>query len=633
MAQYAAFISYSHRDGRWAAWLHRKLEAYALPRAVRRDLGDGDGSSEKHPLRPIFRDREELSAGARLSATIENALSRSDALIVVCSPAAAKSVWVNREIEFFIERFGRDRIFPVIVEGPKRPRKGVAPDPVFPPALFVDLDGDGTVDEPLAADLRPRADGRRGGLMKLVAGLLGLDYDQLARRDSVRRARQARAVAAASILGLMVTSGLGLYAEVQRREATTQRLAAERSLRTADRVADFLVDTFEIANPVTENPSTITARTILERGLSRVERELDGEPDVQVRLWEAMGEAHLNLALYKEAAEAIDKAYEKLDPDSVAALENRLQRANVNFRTGDYDRTLSATEELISIITQKTNIDPILQGKVYLLDGSVKMAVKDLPGTDDAFTKAAVFFARAAETSIREQAILANNRGYLAQTQGDFDVAEDFYLQAVTLLETLYPNGNSDVAQAYTNIALVQNKKGEFRSAQNSINRALEILEATLTSPHPKIAYAHIVRGLNFVSLGEFEKAKTAYKIALDIRQALYSGGSRDTGDVFMLLANVSLLQRQPLLAMDFLTSAEAEYQRVVDDPEDFCFADLAMYQGISLAMSGRTEEAKRLCTDGSQRLAAIMGKDHPYKTSMDQRCSDAVVSGGKTIQ
>ena len=49
-------------------------------------------------LRPIFRDREDFTAGAALPEQTLAALDGSHALIVVCSPDAARSAYVNEEV-------------------------------------------------------------------------------------------------------------------------------------------------------------------------------------------------------------------------------------------------------------------------------------------------------------------------------------------------------------------------------------------------------------------------------------------------------------------------------------------------------------------------------------------------------
>ena len=97
--RYTAFLSYSHKDAAAAARLHRRLETYQLPkRLVGTMTARGPVPAR---LWPIFRDREELPAATDLSETVREALARSGALIILCSPDAAASLWVAEEIETF----------------------------------------------------------------------------------------------------------------------------------------------------------------------------------------------------------------------------------------------------------------------------------------------------------------------------------------------------------------------------------------------------------------------------------------------------------------------------------------------------------------------------------------------------
>jgi hypothetical protein len=102
--QYKAFISYSHRDEHWAKWLHKALEFYRIPRRLR-------GGEIPERLYPVFRDRDELSSAANLNENVRTALQNSESLIVICSPASAKSLWVNEEIRIFRSQEGGDRVF------------------------------------------------------------------------------------------------------------------------------------------------------------------------------------------------------------------------------------------------------------------------------------------------------------------------------------------------------------------------------------------------------------------------------------------------------------------------------------------------------------------------------------------
>ena len=68
-------------------------------------------------LFPVFRDREELPTSSELGGNLRGAIEQSRCLVVICSPRAAASRWVNEEIRSF-QRLGRaNRIFTLIVAG------------------------------------------------------------------------------------------------------------------------------------------------------------------------------------------------------------------------------------------------------------------------------------------------------------------------------------------------------------------------------------------------------------------------------------------------------------------------------------------------------------------------------------
>ncbi len=112
-SRYRAFISYSHADESWAKWIEAGIESYSVPRKmVGRQTKFGPLPSR---VRPVFRDRDQLAAGPDLSATIRGALCESLFLIVICSPKAAASTWVNEEIRLFKGMGLEDRILCLLV--------------------------------------------------------------------------------------------------------------------------------------------------------------------------------------------------------------------------------------------------------------------------------------------------------------------------------------------------------------------------------------------------------------------------------------------------------------------------------------------------------------------------------------
>jgi tetratricopeptide (TPR) repeat protein len=223
---YWAFLSYSHADARWANRLHRALEHFATPR---RFVGAATpvGPAPKR-LHPIFRDREELGASADLGGRLLAALEASGYLIVICSPAAARSRWVNEEVARFRALHGHERILAVIVDGePFASLDPAAADQeCFPEALRRGAADNGGP-EPIAADLRPGRDGLRLAVLKLAAGMLGVGLDALVQRDARRRQRQLTILTAASLAASAVLAALTFAAVRERNEAYAQRAQAE----------------------------------------------------------------------------------------------------------------------------------------------------------------------------------------------------------------------------------------------------------------------------------------------------------------------------------------------------------------------------------------------------------------------
>src|SRR5690348_6036250 len=88
---YDAFISYSQAvSGKLAAQLQRWLERFATPWYRPRSLR-------------IFRDYTNLPVSEDLWQTIRQSLAASSHFILLASPEAADSKWVNREVAWWRE--------------------------------------------------------------------------------------------------------------------------------------------------------------------------------------------------------------------------------------------------------------------------------------------------------------------------------------------------------------------------------------------------------------------------------------------------------------------------------------------------------------------------------------------------
>jgi WD40 repeat protein len=142
MPQYDAFISYSHKaDGLTAPTLQKGLENF------------NRGWLRPRPLR-IFRDETDLSLAPSLSGVIQEALDASRFFILLASPAAANSKWVDQEVSRWLDTKPAGNILLVITDGgyawnDSQHDFDRSASTAIPPALFGRFS-----DEPLFLDLR-----------------------------------------------------------------------------------------------------------------------------------------------------------------------------------------------------------------------------------------------------------------------------------------------------------------------------------------------------------------------------------------------------------------------------------------------------------------------------------------------
>lgn len=196
--KYDAFISYRHceLDKYVAVTLHKKLENFKLPKSVLPKL-----KGDKTKISRVFRDEDELQLSDNLSEPIDQALSNSEFLIVICTPRLPQSRWCLREIETFLKIHDRKHILLVLAEG--------EPDESFPEILrYEDVevtDEAGNIHierrklEPLAADARGNNKKEINQaiddvVMKLVAAMFSLNYDDLKQRHREQRLRKMFAI-------------------------------------------------------------------------------------------------------------------------------------------------------------------------------------------------------------------------------------------------------------------------------------------------------------------------------------------------------------------------------------------------------------------------------------------------------
>jgi tetratricopeptide (TPR) repeat protein len=583
--KYRAFLSYSHRDAKCADWLHKALESYRLPKEL---VGSPTawGPATKR-LTPIFRDREELASATDLGAVINEALLQSACQIVICSPDAAKSRWVNEEILAFKRQGREERIFCLIIGGEPNAsdHPGQEDNECFPPALRFRLAADGMLGnartEPVAADARPGKDGKNNAKLKLIAGILGVGFDVLRRREQQRRYRELFIAACAALFGMVFMSGLAAYALIQRAAAQKQTARAEAEADAARQTTNFLIDLFRILDPSESRGNSITAREMLDKGAVRIDTELAKQPAIQATLMDTVGTVYMGLGLYSRARPMLERAVttrHRLDDTEPEALSESLNHlAELQTYQAEYEAAEKAYREAARIRAahpRSRRAQIVLANSLYGLGtvlahqgrykdakrsyrdalalqhqlygethGDIARTLKDLARAidDDGDLKGGIVLMQEAVAMQRglrgsdlhpDLADAINDLGLLLEKNGEYDRSENMYRESIAMYRRLFGDKHPKIADGLNNLAGTFADKGDLANSESTFRQALAMERELLGEVNPDVA--NTLNNIAFMQYdrGDTRGALTTEREALVIYRKLFPGDHPDVAAV-----------------------------------------------------------------------------------------------------
>jgi len=480
--KYRAFISYSHKDKVFAKWLQNRIENYALPKHLHvtyphlpQDL-----------TRSIFRDDEELAGAWELSSALQKALKESEKLIVLCSPNAVRSLWIEKEIASFLKEHDEKDVITVVIKG--------EPKEVIPPLLRHNT-------EPLAIDIKS---GKKRMLFKVIASLLEIGFSDLWKRE--KKAYHKRVLIRSAVFGLMLI--VGVYAYMQSR-AISSNVELEEVLTSITKIEHSLVD----ENLSEEEVYRLSAH------LKELE-QLKKDKEETLKWFGMLKTSIAQKAKYVYNKQGVEKALEVLESDvsksedKVYAKKNML-RAKLYIEKSDFEHAKEAYEKAVAIDASYLNLYDyaLFLSKQNALQ-MAKEKYEQLLGYD---------------LSDARMANVLNRLGILYRKLKAYDEAEKVYKRALALRADLAEKNprsyTEDLAWTYNNMGVLYQESNQIAKSEKSLQKAY-VLRQLLAKENPK-KYAHHLScsrhnlGELYSSMHEYEKAETLLLSSLEERRKL----------------------------------------------------------------------------------------------------------------
>lgn len=607
--KYSAFISYNHRDRTVARWLHQALETYRIPKLLwGRESPVGVLGAR---LPPVFQDQEELAASTDLATSVVAALEESAWLIVVCSPNARRSKWVNEEIRTFTRLGRRDRILCLIAAGEPHAANHPGKDPeleAFPPALF-----EAGPSEPLGADIRKDHDGRGNGKLKLLAGMLGVGYDDLRHREAIRRQQRLAVVASASAAGFLVMSGLAVTALVQRSEAIRQRDIARQKTLTAERTVDFVKSIFAVSDPSEARGATITAREVLDRGAAQIGRELGDEPSVKAELSVTLGEVYTSLGLLRDGEKLIRSTLSLPARDSSTVAHQYTALGDARNYQSDYPGAISAYQTALREVrkTEDAGRGAALTTRILVALAEAQSRAEDYPAAERSAAEAYRLDVARLGADHPDVARDMEMQAFNALNTDQLDRAQSLLDRALAIRLRRQGQAHPKVAQDLNELGTIAYMRGDRAGAEGYFRRVLAANEAVLGPMHPDLAVTLNNLGRVLLERRAFKDAQRIYKrsLAITLQQQ-----DETQDDLAFTFANLALIKH----GLGERTEAEALFRKALVAARLHNHRNLApILTDLAdvLCDQGRTAEAEELLSEARPLMAKTYPSD-PWRTA-----------------
>ena len=362
---------------------------------------------------------------------------------------------------------------------------------------------------------------------------------------SERRGRQFALLRGGAIAGLVV---LTIVAGVAAYRANVESGRARVQAKTAQRTTDFMVSLFSIADPEENQGEKVTVREILDKGVTQIGSELEGEEGVRGNLLRAMGQAYNGLGLYPKAKEVLTAALAQAERSGVAAdvVNARLALADNRYQDGDY----AAAETLFRDALKSATA---LHGEDHATIARALTGLGETLSERDGADEAERVLRRALAMNIKQDGEQHSNTArtleVLARLMalGDrVQEAEGFYGRALAIRRSLLGEQSTSVALILNNLGALYFQVGRYDDALGAYAKALPIYRKAFGPDHRNVAAVLNNIGRNELLIGRLDEAQGHLGEALAIDRKVLAAGHEDFIPPLNSLAMVMLARGDP---------------------------------------------------------------------------------------
>jgi len=454
-------------------------------------------------------------------------------------------------------------------------------------------------------------------------------------RKYVRRHKLGVAAAAVVMLAILIgTVGttIGLLRAVRAEKKALEEAA------TAKRVSDFLVDLFKVSDPSEARGNSITAREILDRGAKKVEEELAGQPVIQARLMDTMGQVFQSLGLFNQSLPLLKSALEtrrnvlgNKNLDVASSLQNY---GYLLIAKGDYVAAEPPLQESLTIRRELLGSNhPEVATSLATL-GEVNYDKGDLAKAEEFYRASLAIRQKAFGGTHLEVANSLNDLAITLKAKGDYEEAESMYRESLEIRRKNLGEDHPAIAQSLNNLGMFLyqmylNKKNDGTEAERLLRQALEMNRRMLGNGHPEVSTNLNNLALLMRDKGDFDQAITLFREVIDLDR-------KNLGDEHPYVANAmrnlaaALGKKGDYKSAEELFRQALKIQRKTFAEKSWEIATTKLLLGACYTEGKRFEEAEPLLLEAFPIIEKDFGINHPRAQAAVKRLIGLYEAWGK---
>jgi len=409
---------------------------------------------------------------------------------------------------------------------------------------------------------------------------------------------------AASVLAVLIAFVVAVTIDAR-------RIARERD--RANRITQFMVGIFKVADSTHTRGNSITAREILDNSAREISSSLGGEPQVQADLLSAMAQSYDGLGLYSRArdllARVIDIQRRTLGPRDRRALASMSLLGSTMVSAGNTADAIQRLQETLAI--QKKALGPAdpdtLLTQTYLSDAY--FANGDLNASERIARETLEVQRRTLGAANRDTLHTMKRLSNSLEMEGHYADGEKLMREVVATERRAYGADDPECLEDTALLAKVLTEEEHYPEAEALLGEVLPAERRILGSEH-----GHTLDALGnfaYVNLkeGKYAEAEKVFREIVDTEARLYGPDNINVVSEMQELAITYAHEGRFREASDLFHRAIAVAEQNRDATLNVAWYNFA----CGAAIAGHTDEAFRYLREAVDKgfvYADTMGED-----------------------